>query len=262
MSGAFVSAQTIGTSARHMEQGSWRVVTFYEAVNEEELDFDIEAIDSCTAETGTAGAFPCGGNRLGLGSGESFNAKLLYQPGERMQYYVSLGAGNYRLRTASVTVTNSLSGDRVGFRYGAGFKTLIMSETIVTPAVALDAGISMERYFFNRLAPVIAAGDESIDERLDLQRIQIAIEASKRFKISDAVTLEPYGGLKWIRTQSWIKDLASGGRRGGVHNTASPFVGLSAPIFGNEGFFAEASFVDGIRYALGLTIGFGSNEKK
>jgi hypothetical protein len=239
-----------------MEQGSWRASVHYQGVADEDVVFDVGSAGTCN--TTAAGVnFPCGstGEIKAEGSADAVLGKIIFQPYERMQYYLSAGAGNYRLDVSTIR----LRGDRPGFLYAAGFKALAMSESPMTPAIAIDAGVSLERYFFNR---AIGSAASNIDERLELLRTQVAIEASKRFMADEKVPLEPYGGLKWQRTQAWIKDLASGDRQGGQHNAVMPFIGLNVPIFDSEGFFAEATFANGVRYAAGLTLGFGGNGKK
>lgn len=235
LSGAAVCAQTLGSSARHIEQGSWRASVRYEGVLNEDLKF---GAGSSEAE----------------GSGEAVITKLELQPYERMQYYLSGGVGNYRLSSSTLTAT----GDNLGFIVGGGIKVLAMSESLVTPAIAIDAGVSLESYRFSRsngAQPFIA-------ERLELLRTHVALEGSKRFELDENITVEPYGGVKWMRTRATSKELNGTDRQAGNQDTVSPFVGLSLPVFGREGFFAEASFINGIHYGVGLNIGFGGSEKK
>ncbi|PIP81435.1 MAG: hypothetical protein COR54_20035 [Elusimicrobia bacterium CG22_combo_CG10-13_8_21_14_all_63_91] len=258
LSNAPVGAAVIGSSARHLEQGSWRASVQYQGVQKEDLEFDVGSSGTCAGNTVPAGTvtFPCGatGTVEATGSGESVIAKLELQPYERMQYYVSGGAGNYRLKASTLTA----AGDNLGFILGGGVKALVMSESLVTPAIAIDAGVSLESYRFSRSNSARA----SIAERLELLRTYVAVEGSKRFDFDENITLEPYGGVKWLRTRATIKDLNSTDRQSGNQDTVSPFVGLSLPVFGREGFFAEASFVNGIHYGFGLNIAFGGKEKK
>ncbi len=256
LSGASSQAQTIASSARHMEQGSWRLSVYHQGAINEDLEFDVGSSGTCSSPNAPVATFACGstGTVTAEGDSEAGIAKLTFQPYERMQYYIAGGVGNYRLKASTL----SARGDNLGTIMGGGFKALIMSESLVTPAIALDAGFSFERYILNRSNGGLA----TIDERLELFRTQIAVEGSKRFEIDDNITLEPYGGLKWLRTRAVIKDLIVGDRQSGVQNTLTPFVGLSLPLFKSEGFFVEADFVNGIHYAAGLTVGFGASEKK
>ena len=256
LSSASVRAQTIGSSARHMEQGSWRLSVYHQGAMNEDLEFDVGTSGTCSSPNAPVATFACGstGTVTAEGDSEAEIAKITFQPYERMQYYIAGGVGNYRLKASTL----SARGDSLGTIMGAGVKALIMSESLVTPAIALDAGVVLERYNFNRSNGALA----TIDERLELIRTQIALEGSKRFEIDDKITLEPYGGMKWLRTRAIIKDLTTGDRQSGVQNTITPFVGLSLPVFDSEGFFIEGSFVDGVQYAAGLSVGFGGSEKK
>jgi hypothetical protein len=159
-------------------------------------------------------------------------------------------------------VVNSLSGDRPGYLYGMGVRALLWPDTevkdaFIVPALAVDGSAGFQRYYFNDLQPAQGASVGGIDQRLDLLHLQLALETSHLFKFEGTRwALEPYGGLKWIRTEARLKDLRGGGRIGGMQDTVTPFLGLGVTPYENESFFAEASFVNGIQYAAGLNVRF------
>ena len=252
-------AQTLGTSSRQMSAGSLKALVYYQGVNGQDLTFSVTGDGTCSGAPPSAATFPCSstGKVSGEGDGGAMVLKLIYQPHESLQYYLSAGAGNYSLRVASVTAVNSLTGDRPGYLYSAGFKAVLWPDTPVTPSVALDAGFGWQRYYFNEFQPDRSAGRGQIDQKLDLWLTHIALQAGHLFKPDDwRFGIEPYGGLKWTRAQAWLKDLRGGGRVGGIEDTLSPFIGLQLPVFEKEGLFAEASFLGGVRYAAGLSVKF------
>ncbi|MEK7745013.1 MAG: hypothetical protein AAB578_11575 [Elusimicrobiota bacterium] len=235
-------------------------MVYYQGVQDQALNFAVTGSGVCTGpSTITVVSFPCGstGETKAEGSGGAVLLKLIFQPHEGFQYYLSAGAGDYSLRVASVSVVNSLTGDRPGFLYGAGARAVLVPDTLSAPGFALDASLSWQRYYFNELQPGRTAAQTQIDQRLDLMQTQVAVETGHLFKpLGWSVGVEPYGGVKWVRSQAWLKDLAGGGRVGGMKDAVTPFLGVELPIYEKEGLFAEASFLGGIQYAAGLNIRF------
>lgn len=255
-------ANSLGTSARQLGKGAWKSVFYFQGTNDQHLKFNVGSGGACTPGNQVIAnpTFACGGDAKisGEGSGQAFLAKLIYQPNESgFQYYLTAGAGNYSLKVDSVTVVNTLTGDRPGAIYGAGVKAVLWPDTVVTPAIAVDASVGMQRYFFRELRPAFTAAQGQINERLDILSYQVAVELSHLFKFHDErISLEPYGGVKWLRSRAWLKDLVSGQRHSGIQDTVTPFIGLNLPVFEKESLFAEASFVNGVQYAAGLNLRF------
>lgn len=248
-------AQTLAGSARQLEPGSWQVTPYYQGADNMDLRFRVNSSGPCAGGGGTNPAFPCGGVSDVTGKADLSNAvvKVLVQPWDRMQYYVFGGAGTLSL---SLPNGNVLTSERLGHLVGAGVKAQLMPDTVVSPAIALDASFGWHRYRFTEVSPAAAP---AIDQRLDIYQYQVAVIASHRFELGQKASVEPYGGLKWLRSHSWLKDQrnAGGGSRiGGIQDTFSPFVGLQAPVFEHETIFAEASFVDGVHYAAGMQVRF------
>ncbi|MFA5111723.1 MAG: autotransporter outer membrane beta-barrel domain-containing protein [Desulfobaccales bacterium] len=266
-----------------MDAGAWKAVFFYQGTRDQDLTFSVADAANCVANGAFAPTFPCGGSSDvdAEGNGGAGIFKLIYQPYERLQYYVSGGAGNYSLKIPTTGGIKTLTADRPGALYGAGFRAVLMPEVAVKlgkhhmeldaqgqkseleplrlmrPALTVDAGAGWQRYNFNELRPVDAAADGQIDQRLDLWQLQLALEASQSIQFADSdLVLEPYGGVKWLRNRADLKDLRSGEHRGGTKDSISPFVGLNVPVGKKEGIFAEASFVNGIQYGAGLNIRF------
>ena len=270
------AAQSLGTTARQLPAGSLKILAYYQGVQDQTVKFNAGAGSVCSVPTsGGAVNFTCNqaGDVEGKGNGGAGIVKVIYQPWESIQYYAAFGMGDYSLSVPSVTVTNRLTGDQPGTIMTAGLKAVIYPDTMVTPAIAVDVSLSRSRYTFNRFFGTPGASN-NIDQRLDLMQYQVAVEASHVFTLQDAdeksdekaglvairsqgFKLEPYGGVKWLRIQSDLKDLADGSHAGGQQDTVTPFLGLRIPFSKNEGVFAEAQFVDGYAYAAGLELRFG-----
>jgi len=167
------------------------------------------------------------------------------------------GVGEYAVSVPSTTVTNHLNGDSRGTIYGAGLKASIVPDTLVTPAIALDLSITRSLYNFNRLAPGGTPGaSNNINQRLELMTYQFAVESSRLFTLDEHWKLEPFGGIKWTRVQTDLKDLVDGSHAGGQKDTMTPFVGLRVPVEDHEALFVEASFIGGYHYGAGLELRF------
>lgn len=252
-------AEPLATSARQLPPGSLKLLTYYQGVQDQNVRFDVRGTGSC-ATAGSGITFGCdtAGDIDGEGTGGMGVVKLVYQPWDSLQYYGSVGIGDYVLRVPSTTVINDLHGDDPSVSGTFGIKWVFYPDTIVTPALALDASLTRTHHSFNRIDPGGTPGrSNEINESLDLWQYQVAVETSHLFTIEEKYKLEPYGGLKWIRTQSDLHDKQTGSHAGGQLDTVTPFIGLKAQAFEHESFFAEASqFLDGYQYAAGLEIRF------
>lgn len=267
------SSQTVANTARQLDAGAWKAVFFYQGTQDQHLNFAVGDAGNCVAAGSSGATFPCTGSTdvEGRGNGSAGVFKLLVQPYDKLQYYISAGAGSYNLSVPSGGVVKTLTGDTLGGLYGAGVRAIIVPEIAVRlgrspsqgteevrlmrPAVAVDASGGWQRYHYNRSSPAATEAEANVDQRLDLWQLQVAVEASQSIVLSD-LTLEPYGGVKWFRNRTDLKDLRSGGHTGGVLDTVTPFAGLNVPVGKMEGLFAEVAFINGIQYGAGLNIRF------
>lgn len=272
------SAQLLGTTARQLPKGSLKILTYYQGVQDQALNFNVVGTRVCTAAPPSgAVTFGCGqgGDVEVKGDGGAAMLKVVYQPWESLQYYAAFGMGDYSMSVPSSTVVNRVTGDRPGTIMTVGLKAVLYPDTQFTPAIAFDASISRSSYRFNRTFPGGIPGVKgNIDQRLELMQYQFAVATSHTFTLKDAdekadekdgpaislkssgFKLEPYGGIKWTRVQADLKDLVDGGHSGGKQDSVSPFLGMRIPFSKNEGLFAEASFVDGYHYGAGLEVRF------
>ena len=226
-------AQVLATTARQASSGSLKILGYYQGVQNQTLNFNTNDSGTCSANGAPGVTFACGqgGTTAAKGTGGAGMMKIVWQPWERLQYYAMYGVGSYSLSVPSTTVTNVLTGDAVGQIYGAGLKASIVPDTIVaadgfpTPAIALDLSMAQSLYNFNRRFPGGTPGaSSSISQRLTLMTYQFAVEASHLFNVDEQFKLEPYGGIKWTRVQSDLKDLGDGSHAGGQTDTVTPFL--------------------------------------
>ena len=256
LSASSAGAQVLATTARQSSSGSLKFLAYYQGVQNQTLNFNTNDSGTCTAPGGATFACGQGGTVAAKGTGGAGMMKIVWQPWERFQYYAMYGVGDYSMSVPSTTVTNILTGDAHGQIYGAGIKASIVPDTLVTPAIALDLSIAQSLYNFNRRFPGGTPGISDISQRLTLMTYQFAVETSHLFVLDAQWKLEPYGGVKWVRVQTDLKDLGDGSHAGGQTDTVTPFLGLRVPVEEHEAFFAEASFVDGYHYGGGLELRF------
>lgn len=255
-------AEPLGASARQLPARSLKLTGYYRGEQGRDLTFNVAGSGACSTPAGGVNPqvpFTCDsqGKVSAEGSGQAAVARLTWQPFDHAQYYLTLGTGRYSLHVASLTTVTSVTGDQPGWIYGFGTRANIFPETLASTAIAVDASATWERYSFNRSQPQPRAALVNVKERLELMKLQLAVEASRRFEFDGRWKVEPYGGLKWLRTQAWLKDLDSGDRFGGQDDMVSPFLGLSLPWSDNESLWGEATFVKGFEYAAGLAVRFG-----
>lgn len=243
-------ADVLMTSARQMQEGSLKILIFHQSMEDQELNFRIGGPG--VSSTGPAGGFfpsASSGNSPAQGDQNAIGFKVMYQPWENLQYYATATAGHFVLRTSSLTTVNTLSGDRIGFGYGFGIKAVVAPDSVVTPAFAVDLGLSRSRYFLSRMDGGGTGG--GTNQRFDLFQYHVAIEASHQFK-----KFEPFGGVRWTRLTSHMKDLSDFSRISGYKDVTTPFVGVRVPVFKHESLVAEASFIDGLQIGVGLELKF------
>ena len=247
-SAGVAGAQTLATSARQLEPGTWKLVPYYQSTHQQDLKFTLSSDGTCTTKNGLP--FACNGNGdvKTHATGGVGMVKLLAQPWEAVQYYIAGGLGGMSLEVpGGATVTTQ----KTGFAVAGGARAVVIPDTIVGPALTLDLSYGLQRYRLD------AQGNLPVDQQLDLRQVQVALETSHRFDFKDPKTsAEPYGGVKWLRTSSSLLDNQTGGRAGGIQDTFTPFVGLQVSVYEHESLFAEASFVDGVQYAAGAHIRF------
>ncbi|HVA67029.1 MAG TPA: hypothetical protein VNK24_08920 [Elusimicrobiota bacterium] len=248
-------AQILAQTARQETPGSWQLSVYYQGVSDQNLNFNLSGgSGSCQSSNGVN--FACGqsGTLSVHGSGDAGLIKAVYQPWDGFQYSAAVGAGYYSLSVPAVNATQNYSGAAAGPVFSLGVQDVIFPDTIVTPAVAVNAGFSGAMYPLDRMND--SAGNVSaVNDTLTLLEYQLGVEASHVFPL-DGWKVEPYGGVRWYRVDADLKDATLGSHSGGFRDTLAPVAGLRIPTSDHEGLFAEAAYVGGFQYGGGLSLRF------
>ena len=186
----------------------------------------------------------------GDGRGNSVLAKLAFNPGGGLYYWFKAGIGSYDLSLPSSTVKNKLSGQDKGWICGLGARKLLFPDTIVTPAIAVDVGISymsygLDSFSFGGSAPV------SVSDKLEITEAQADVVISKIIN-----SIEPYGGLKVYRKSAVLSDRASFVNVSGIKDSAGLFFGVKFSFCKHEALVVEGNVGGDTDFTVGLNIGF------
>ncbi|MDE2313762.1 MAG: hypothetical protein KGL04_06285, partial [Elusimicrobia bacterium] len=150
--------------------------------------------------------------------------------------------------------TQSYSGDGAGPVFSLGVQDVIFPDTIVTPAVAVEAGFEGAMYPLTRMT-ASDGSSSAVNDTLTLLEYQLGVIASRVVPVG-GWKVEPYGGIRWYRASADLKDSTTGSHSGGFRDTLAPVLGLRVPTSDHEGLFAEASYVGGFQYGGGLSLRF------
>ena len=245
-------SQSLAVSARQMPKGSLKILGYYQGTQSQETTFSVRGAANCVSPNGVAFGCSQTGDVTAKGSGSMGIVKALYQPGELVQYYAAIGAGGYDLTLPS----GKLSGNP-GVSGSLGLRGTVYPDTIVTPGVAVDFGVTRSVFSYNRFEQGIPGQNTAVNHRLGMWQYQFAVEIGHQFAIEKGLAVEPYGGAKWVVIKTDLNDLQTGSHSGGTQNTVSPFLGVRVPFGEHEAVFVEGSqFVDGTQEAAGLEIRF------
>jgi hypothetical protein len=125
-----------------------------------------------------------------------------------------------------------------------------MTDTPVTPAVALSLGYTRSDYRMGRLK---SGGDVplKVDQKFSLEEWQAGVAVSKRWK-----KFEPSAGLRMMRQVATLWDLSTAEKVQGSRDGVSPYAGLRWEFLPREAIMIEAYGVDEVGFSAGLAIGF------
>lgn len=247
-----VVAQSLATSARQLPKGSLKLLGYYQGTQSQETTFSVNGAANCVSPNGVSFGCSQTGDVTAKGTGGAGVVKFLHQPWEYVQYYAAIGVGYYSLQLPTGKMTGN-----PGHTGTLGLRGTIYPDTIVTPGIALDFGVTRADYQYNRFEQGIAGQSTDLGHRLGMWQYQFAVEIGHQFDVEGEWKIDPYGGVKWIVIKSDLRDLQTGGHSGGLQQTVSPFLGVRVPFGGHEAFFIEGSqFVDGTQGAIGLEFRF------
>jgi hypothetical protein len=239
--------------ANVIESGRWAAAFYGVRSEQKDLEFRVRGADLIQVPLksgGTAQFFANADTDLAFdGEGTSAVLKLTWRPASGLQYTFKAGTGDYEIRVPSGSVVNVLENGPAGLLWGAEVGWTMISDTPVTPAVALLLGYSRSDYRMERLrsggAPV------AVSQRFSLEEVQGSVAASKRWK-----RFEPYGGLRFFRQSVVLYDSALAERVRGGREGWSPYAGLRWEFLPRESLVLEVAGADETLFAAGLSIGF------
>ena len=194
------------------------------------------------------------------GSGNGVMSKVSFQPFETpIQYYLLGGAGHFDLKIPSGSYSNKYATDNPGYIVGGGIKYTIVPYTIVSPAVAVDLSATHSRYTLTNFTSGDGQTVGDLSQVFTVFEIQGAVTVSKKFLFDlgdNKAVVDPYLGVKMIRTRTNLDDNSTGGHFSGTRTDVAPFFGIKFKPFPYQGLVIEGSVLSELSASVGLTLGF------
>ncbi|MFH1282454.1 MAG: hypothetical protein ABII27_02175 [bacterium] len=140
-----------------------------------------------------------------------------------------------------------------GALFGGGVKYNLFPDTVVTPAISIDIGVTHFTTDLKRLESPSFIGEQKINHEIESLEWQGVFYISKKF-----FALEPYGGVKLIINDLKWKDNNPDATEtiDGDNQGVSPFLGVRFNFLPLIGLTIEGSLVAEKALSVGLTIGF------
>ena len=178
--------------------------------------------------------------------------RVAANPFEGLTWWAKLGSSNYTLDIPSVTVTNSVSGTRPGLIAGLGVRNQLFPDTIVTPGICVDFGLTLYSYEFDRFTTNAAgAGVNPVNNRFEVAETKLTFLVSKSdFRGSG---IEPYGGISVFRYYTRIIDKDTRVHADGYTDNLDVFLGARIKLYPLEWLIAECNLAG----SANLSLGFG-----
>lgn len=177
-------------------------------------------------------------------------AKMLFQPHDTLVYWVGANSTAYEIEIPSFSHKNLIRSQVPGWCVSAGMRHILMPDTIVSPALSIEAGISHSR----TPVAVLYAGSSAgriIDNVFSVTEYHIGVGTSKKYS-----HVEPYGGVMISRAHAVMRDNAEAVEIGGYRDTVNAILGLRLYPFQHESLICEASFVGESSFSIGWNIDF------
>lgn len=177
-------------------------------------------------------------------------AKMLFQPHDGLVYWLGANSTSYEIEVPSFSHKNLLRSQVPGWGMCAGLRRILMPDTIVSPAVSVEAGISHSR---TPVSVMYAGSPEGqiIDNVFSVTEYHIGLGVSKKY-----AKVEPYGGVTITRAHAVMRDNAAVIEVGGYRDTAAATVGLRLYPYKHESLICEASFIGEASFILGWNVEF------
>lgn len=177
-------------------------------------------------------------------------ARVIFQPYDDLMYWVSGNSTSYEIEVPSSSHKNLLRSQDPGWCMSMGLRRLLMPDTIVTPAISVEAGISHSR------TPVSvfyggSSARQVIDNVFSVTEYHIGLGISKKYKV-----FEPYGAMSVVRAHAVMRDKAAAVEVGGYRDSANAIAGIRVYPYSHESIICEASFIGESSFSLGWNIEF------
>lgn len=177
-------------------------------------------------------------------------AKVLLQPHDGLVYWLGANSTAYEIEVPSFSHKNLLRSQVPGWRMSTGLRRILMPDTIVSPALSVEAGISHSRTPVSVLYAGTADG-QIIDNVFSVTEYHIGLGVSKKY-----LKAEPYGGVTITRAHAVMRDNTAAVEVGGYRDTAAAIVGLRIYPYKHESLICEASFVGEASFTIGWNVEF------
>jgi hypothetical protein len=250
-------------TAKQFEKGQYRFLFFYSGYhkkpafrigsNEEIIVSDGSRnfrYSSFTEQTFTGNAY-----------GEETCLKVITNPFGGLYWWLKAGTRGCSLEMISTEkqLFESSSGGMTG---GFGVRYQVSPETIVTPGVSVDMGITVFGCKLDKLHD--GAGVFVIDNRLEEAETQFSVTTSRMYSIPFTLNttskrelrVEPYGGAKVIGNYIRMTDNISLAGIAGSNYDFSLFAGSKIRLSEFESAFIEISVLSEQMFTLGLSWGY------
>jgi len=188
--------------------------------------------------------------------GNSAILKIEINPFDELYWWTKIGSENYSLEIPLLEGKNKLDTLSGGLIVGLGTKYQIFPETIVSPGICIDFGLTVSEYKFEKyypygMAPII------INNKLESTEGQMTLFMSKSLVSSDKkLEIEPYFGLKIFRNFNRITDMVTLKQAQGITDGIGIFLGSQLKIFPMEWIIFELGLLNEMTLSVGFGYGF------
>jgi hypothetical protein len=244
---SLICASEVALPAAQIESGKCSFFVL-NSFSSEKLNFKVESRDEI--KVGNNSYFSQVTNDLESdGAMNAVLAKLVINPDNGLYYWLKAGIGAYNLEIPSLNAKNKLSGQDKGWLCGFGARKLLFPDTLVSPAIAFDLGITRAEYGIDTFRSGSSA-PVAVSNRLDITELQAGFVVSKKIK-----RVEPYGGLKVYRKTVMLSDKTGFSNVSGTKDGAGVFLGVRLNFHRYEALVIEGSLGGDTDFSVGLNIG-------
>jgi len=236
--------------ASQVPTGKCSVVALYSA-GSEDLNLHVSSVDQIKVGTSGLGYTTNSSNDLTVSQRSSASGlRVLFNPNDGLYYWLKAGLINYDVEVPSVSVKDTLSSQDNGYFVGVGARSLLMPDTIVTPAFSVEGGVTYSDVAMGSLKQ----GDTSpvaVNDKIKELEVQFAAIISKKIR-----KFEIYGGGKISRTYLTLINLSNPGSVSGYKDQPGAFFGARYYLQPRESLVLEASAFGDNLISIGWSLQF------